>query len=249
MRRLSQRSPSSDYHSALLPLTAVIDPEDSKKLNQRKESAVIISSSGMCEAGRIRHHLKHNIWRSDSTIHFVGYQAEGTLGREIVDGAESVNLFGEEIMVNAEVAILKGTSGHADKNGLIEWASAFSSKPRGIFVVHGENETAQYFASMISSSLGVKAYAPELGESFVLGEEFPEQGAVPLRRHSAQMIKPRLRELGDAMEEFDGIVSRIRARADSADLSDEKGAERLGRAIKRLTDELKEINRKWNGKS
>ena len=115
--------------------------------------------------------------------------------------------------------------------------------------MHGENETAQYFASMISSSLGVKAYAPELGESFVLGEEFPEQGAVPLRRHSAQMIKPRLHELGDAMEEFDGIVSRIRARADSADLSDEKGAERLGRAIKRLTDELKEINRKWNGKS
>ena len=154
-------------------LTAVIDSEESKKLNQRKESAVIISSSGMCEAGRIRHHLKHNIWRSDSTILFVGYQAEGTLGREIVDGAESVNLFGEEIMVNAEIAILKGTSGHADKNGLIEWASAFSSKPRGIFVVHGENETAQYFASMISSSLGVKAYAPELGESFVLGEEFP----------------------------------------------------------------------------
>lgn len=229
-------------------LTAVIDAEESKKLNQRKESAVIISSSGMCEAGRIRHHLKHNIWRSDSTILFVGYQAEGTLGREIVDGAESVNLFGEEIMVNAEIAILKGTSGHADKNGLIEWASAFSSNPRGIFVVHGENETAQYFASMISSSLGVRAYAPELGESFVLGEKFPEQGAVPLRRHSAQMIKPKLRELTEAMDEFDGIVARIRARADSADLSDEKGAERLGRAIKRLTDELKEINRKWNGK-
>ena len=229
-------------------LTAVIDSEESKKLNQRKESAVIISSSGMCEAGRIRHHLKHNIWRSDSTILFVGYQAEGTLGREIVDGAESVNLFGEEIMVNAEIAILKGTSGHADKNGLIEWASAFSSKPRGIFVVHGENETAQYFASMISSSLGVRAYAPELGESFVLGEKFPEHGTVPLRRHSAQMIKPKLRELTEAMDEFDGIVARIRARADSADLSDEKGAERLGRAIKRLTDELKEINRKWNGK-
>ena len=229
-------------------LTAVIDAEESKKLNLRKESAVIISSSGMCEAGRIRHHLKHNLWRSDSTILFVGYQAEGTLGREIVDGAESVHLFGEEIMVNAEIAILRGTSGHADKNGLVEWASAFTSRPQGIFVVHGESSTADYFASMISSRLGVRAYAPDLGESFVFGDEFPEEGTAPLRRHSADMLRPRLEELEMAKNELDGIFSRLRKRADAADLSDERESERLGRAIKRLSDELSEINRRWNKK-
>ncbi len=227
-------------------LTAVIDAEESKKLNQRKESSVVISSSGMCEAGRIRHHLKHNIWRSDSTILFVGYQAQGTLGREIVDGAESVHLFGEEILVNAEIAILKGTSGHADKDGLIEWASAFSHKPEGIFVVHGEEETAAYFASMISSRLGIKAYAPDLGESFVFGDTFPEEGEMPLRRHSAKLFMPRLEELEKEKAGIDAIFSRLKNRAENTDLSDEKNAERLGRAIKRLADEFSEINRKWN---
>ena len=230
-------------------LTAVIDAEESKKLNLRKESAVIISSSGMCEAGRIRHHLKHNIWRSDSTILFVGYQAEGTLGREIVDGAESIHLFGEEIMVNAEIAILKGTSGHADKNGLLEWISAFSSKPAGIFVVHGEEETAEYFASMVSSRFGIKAYAPDIGEDFTFGSEFPEEGEVPLRRHSAKMLRPRLEELEKQKNEIDDIFSRLKNRVSAEDLSDEKNAERLGRALKRFSDELSEISRRWNGKA
>lgn len=230
-------------------LTAVIDAEESKKLNLRKESAVIISSSGMCEAGRIRHHLKHNIWRSDSTILFAGYQAEGTLGREIVDGAESIHLFGEEIMVNAEIAILKGTSGHADKNGLLEWISAFSAKPAGIFVVHGEEETAEYFASMVSSRFGIKAYAPDIGEDFTFGCEFPEEGEVPLRRHSAKMLRPRLEELEKQKNEIDDIFSRLKSRVSAADLSDEKNAERLGRALKRFSDELSEVSRRWNGKA
>ncbi len=228
-------------------LTAIRDAEESKALNQRTESAVIISSSGMCEAGRIRHHLKHNLWRSDSTILFVGYQAEGTLGREIVDGAPSVHLFGEEIMVNAEIAVLKGTSGHADKDGLIKWATSFRTKPEGIFVVHGEENTAEYFASLLSSTLSVPAYAPALDESFDLSEPFPEAGPAPLRRHSANLIRPRLDELKRKHSELDKIIERMERRAGTSDLEDERSAERLAGAMKRLSEELGGIIGRWNG--
>ena len=100
---------------------------------------VIISASGMCEAGRIRHHLKHNLWRPECTILFVGYQANGTTGRIIVDGIDEIKLFGEPIQVKAEIAQLPGSSGHADKDGLIHWVNAFTNKPRKVFVVHGHN--------------------------------------------------------------------------------------------------------------
>lgn len=114
--------------------------EESKALNERKESSIIIAASGMCEAGRIRHHLKHNLWRKDSTIIFVGYQAEGTLGRRLLDGAKKVRLFGEEISVEARIEMIEGFSGHADKEGLLKWIERFNRKPKKIFIVHGEED-------------------------------------------------------------------------------------------------------------
>ena len=120
-------------------LRLAITSEESKAINFENEPKVIISASGMCEAGRIRHHLKHNLWRPECTILFVGYQAVGTLGRAIVEGAEEVKLFGEPIEIRAQIMKLAGMSGHADKNGLLNWVKGFTQKPEKVFVVHGED--------------------------------------------------------------------------------------------------------------
>ena len=116
-----------------------ITSEESKAINFDETPKVIISASGMCDAGRIRHHLKHNLWREECTILFVGYQSVGTLGRALVEGADEVKLFGETIQVRAQIRKLAGLSGHADKEGLIEWIQAFEEKPKKVFVVHGED--------------------------------------------------------------------------------------------------------------
>ena len=122
----------------------------------------------MCDAGRVRHHLKHNLWRPECTVLFVGYQSVGTLGRSIVDGADEVRLFGETVAVNAHIETLAGVSGHADNAGLMRWISAFEQKPRHVFVVHGEDEVAAAFAARLESELGLEANAPYNGESWDL---------------------------------------------------------------------------------
>ena len=108
----------------------------------------------MCEAGRIKHHLKHNLWRPESTVLFVGYQANGSLGREILEGAKEVTLFGETIRVQAEIVSLKGISGHADREGLLDWASGFRKKPKRVFVVHGEDGVEQSFCALLHEKDG-----------------------------------------------------------------------------------------------
>jgi len=143
-------------------------PEESKALNEKKESMIIISASGMCDAGRIKHHLKHNLWRSESTILFVGYQAEGTLGRRILDGAKTVKIFGEEISVNARIEMLEGLSGHADREGLISWIEGFRKKPEKIFIVHGEEGTMADFSNAIKEKFNIETVIPERGQSFVI---------------------------------------------------------------------------------
>lgn len=117
----------------------------------------------MCEAGRIRHHLKHNLWRKDCTILFAGYQAMGTLGRSIVDGAESVRLFGEVIQVHAKIRIFHGISGHADKQGLLNWIDAMENKPSKVFVVHGEDSVTDEFAELVTDTFGIPSFAPYSG--------------------------------------------------------------------------------------
>ncbi len=131
--------------------------EDSKRINETPEPKVILSASGMCEAGRIRHHLKHNLWRRQNLILFVGYQAEGTLGRKLIEGEPSVRLFGEDIAVKAEIRSLKGTSGHADKEGLITWLTRFDRKPRTVFLNHGTEESI----AALAEELKARGYAVE----------------------------------------------------------------------------------------
>lgn len=128
--------------------------EESQALNGDRKPKIIISASGMCEAGRIRHHLKHNLWNPKSSIVFVGYQAEGTLGRKLVNGAESVNLFGEEILVKAEIVNLEGFSGHADRDGLAEWISRFETHPN-VFLVHGEKQAKENFAEYVGEKYDI----------------------------------------------------------------------------------------------
>lgn len=142
--------------------------DESKALNARKESSIIISASGMCDAGRIKHHLKHNLWRKDSTILFVGYQAEGSLGRRLLDGAKKVRLFGEEIGVEARIEMIEGFSGHADKDGLLSWIKGFNRKPKKIFIVHGEEDAMVELSNEINKELNIDTIIPSMGESFVV---------------------------------------------------------------------------------
>ena len=145
-------------------LKTTITSEESKMINFNDKPKVIISASGMCEAGRIRHHLKHNLWRKECTILFVGYQAVGTLGRKLVESKpESVRLFGENVEVNARIEVLAGISGHADMNGLLNWIDGFKEKPSHIFVVHGEDTVTDSFAATITDRFGIPAFAPYSG--------------------------------------------------------------------------------------
>lgn len=144
-----------------------VTSDESKAINFDSRSKVIISASGMCDAGRIRHHLKHNLWRAESTIVFVGFQAIGTLGRSLLEGTKTVKLFGESITVNANIVRLHGISGHADQAGLLRWLSAFEQKPKRVFVVHGEASVCDSFAALLQDQ-GYDALAPNLQASFDL---------------------------------------------------------------------------------
>ena len=155
-----------------------ITTEESKEINFETEPMVIISASGMCEAGRIRHHLKHNLWRSENTIIFVGYQAYGTLGRSLIEGAKEVKLFGEAIKVAADIVQLEGLSGHADKNGLLKWVNSFEKKPEEVFVVHGEDAVCEAFTSFLKDEYKFKARAPYSGDVFdLIAGEWTEWGS------------------------------------------------------------------------
>ncbi len=157
-------------------LVLSITSDESKAINFDSSPKVIISASGMCEAGRIRHHLKHNLWRKESTVVFVGYQAIGTLGRSLLEGATEVKLFGETIDIKAEIVKLEGVSGHADKAGLIKWVQSFDNKPQKVFVVHGEDSVCESFSACLRDEYKLDAYAPYTGAAFDLatGEQLAE---------------------------------------------------------------------------
>ena len=141
-------------------LHTAISSEDSKMINFIEKPKVIISASGMCDAGRIRHHLKHNLWREECTILFVGYQANGTLGRRLLEGEKNVKLFGEAIEVHARIESLHGVSGHADMNGLLKWVKAFDPPIQRVFVVHGEDTVTEEFAKTVEETFDYQAFAP-----------------------------------------------------------------------------------------
>ncbi|MFP3155161.1 MBL fold metallo-hydrolase [Lachnospiraceae bacterium ZAX-1] len=149
-------------------LNKSITSDDSKSINTIEKPIVIISASGMCEAGRIRHHLKHNLWREESTILFVGFQVPGTLGNHLLNGAKTVKLFGETIDVRAHIENIAGASGHADKEHLLYWIKAFEKKPKRLFVVHGEDSVCDTFAAYVKEETGIEAVAPYSGDSYDL---------------------------------------------------------------------------------
>lgn len=149
-------------------LKTAITSDESKMINFIQKPIVIISASGMCEAGRIRHHLKHNLWRADSTILFVGYQVPGTLGNHLLSGAKEVKLFGETIEVHARIENLAGISGHADQPHLLEWIKAFEQKPKRVFVVHGDDKVCDHFSQLVQLETGIPAVAPYSGDIYDL---------------------------------------------------------------------------------
>ncbi len=145
-----------------------VTSDESKLINDDPSPKVIISASGMCDAGRIKHHLKHNLWRSESSIVFVGFQAVGSLGRILLDGAKRVKMFGEDIAVHAEIVRLEGISGHADREGLLRWLGAISPLPQRVFIVHGESSVCDEFAAAIREEFGADVTVPLFGECFDL---------------------------------------------------------------------------------
>lgn len=168
-------------------LKLLITSDESKTINFDMQPKVIISASGMCEAGRIRHHLKHNLWRPESTIVFVGYQTRGTLGRSLLEGATEVKLFGELVEVHAKITKLAGISGHADKDGLLKWVNSFTERPpKRVFVVHGEDAVCTAFTQTLTDS-GYNASAPYSGTVFdlVSGEFLTEALPVAVKKKSA----------------------------------------------------------------
>jgi metallo-beta-lactamase family protein len=174
-------------------LKTAITSDDSKAINADESPKIILSASGMCDAGRIRHHLKHNLWRPESTVLFVGYQAEGSLGRSLVDGAQEVKLFGETIAVKAEIGVLPGISGHADKNGLLNWMRGFTPKPQKVFVNHGEDNVCDVFADTLHTELGLDTFAPYSGTVFDLltGEITVRTEGIPVvRKVTANLGQP-----------------------------------------------------------
>lgn len=184
-------------------LHLAITSDESRAINFEHTPKVIISASGMCEAGRIRHHLKHNLWRHECTILFVGYQAVGTLGRMLVDGVEEVKLFGEPIEVRADIMKLIGMSGHADKNGLLDWVNGFTKKPDKVFVVHGEDSVCTLFTECLKGEYGLNAYAPYSGTRFDLisGEFICEAKPIPVKKkaHAVATVFTRLLAAGQRL--------------------------------------------------
>ena len=152
-----------------LKFTRTVD--ESKALNESDEPCIIISASGMCDVGRIKHHLKHNIWNSKSTILFVGYQAPGTLGNRIVNGAKEVKILGEEFAVKARVEYIEGFSGHADQEGLLNYVLNFEKGPQHIFLVHGEPESQDTLKAKLQETTPYDIITPHYGEEFELNKE------------------------------------------------------------------------------
>jgi len=178
-----------------------VTTDESRAINFDLIPKVIISASGMCEAGRIRHHLKHNLWRENSTILFVGYQAEGTLGRKLINGAKHVSLFGEDIRVNARIESIVGISGHADRDMLLRWLGSIKESPKKVFVNHGNDMVCDAFSQTIYNKLKLTATAPFSGDEYdlVTGECVAKGRIVKLTkvsegRRRANLVFDRLME-------------------------------------------------------
>ncbi|MDR0324629.1 MAG: MBL fold metallo-hydrolase [Oscillospiraceae bacterium] len=228
---LNRRVNPIGFEGLKLSLTA----EDSKAINFVKEPVVILSASGMCDAGRIRHHLKHNLWRKESTVAFTGYQAHGTVGRALLEGAPELRLFGETVYVKAEIVRLSGISGHADRAQLMEWAGAFSPAPKRFFVVHGESAVCDTFAAMIETELGCPATAPEYSGVWDLASDRELDAGMALR---PSVKKAQIKARSPAYIRLLAIQQRLASLVGGA-------SGWANRDLSKLTDQLASICTKW----
>lgn len=213
--------------------------QDSQAINQDARPKVILSASGMCDAGRVRHHLKHNLWHARDTVLFVGYQAQGTLGRALVDGAKHVRILEEDIAVQAEICVLEGVSGHADKNGLLRWLQNFSPKPLQVFVNHGDDQSCTEFSRCLREDYGYAATAPTSGTVYDLAAGvFLAQPAAVLRRPAPGAGRdPRA---AAALAELERAVNRLQTLAGEAGGRSNKELKRMARQARELYDAWQE---------
>jgi len=204
--------------------------EESKALNESNESSIIISASGMCEVGRIKHHLKHNLWNPNSTILFVGYQAEGTLGRKIVDGVKRVKIFGEEVAINARIEYIEGYSGHADQEGLLRFINSFSKKPKNIFLVHGEKEGQVTLKNKIEEKYNIDVIIPDYGEEYRLAEVAKVENTLEMpnkHKYIRLEIIERMETLKEEIQDMEIIVKEEKLDKDVDDQEIVKIKEKL----------------------
>ena len=213
-----------------------VSSEESKLINEDPVPKVILSASGMCEAGRIRHHLKHNLWRDTCVVLFVGYQAQGSLGRKLQDGAKAVRLFGEEIAVNAKIRTLRGTSGHADRDGLLRWVHGITERPKQIFVNHGDDEACEAFRRLLEEEC-YQAMAPYSGTEYDLLAEKMTVYTEGRRIDRTQKLKAGTRaaqiyrELVAAAEELLSLAKKCMGRSNKDN--------------SKLTDQIRALTEKW----
>ena len=209
--------------------------DESKALNESNEPAIIISASGMCDVGRIKHHLKHNIWNPNSTILFVGYQAPGTLGYSIVNGAKKVTIFGEEFAVNARIEYIEGYSGHADQEWLMNFIYSFISKPKHIFLVHGEEESQEVLRDKILEETGIGVSIPEYGETYEFSEELRVVNKIKIKKakNLRQEIIDRLNKL---QYEIKDMETSVKEDVENDSLRDED--------MFRINEKIKDLEKK-----
>ena len=214
--------------------------EESRALNESNIPSIIISASGMCEVGRIKHHLKHNLWNPNSTILFVGYQAPGTLGEKIVSGEKKVKIFGEEIAINARIEYIEGYSGHADQEWLLNFIYSFITKPKHIFLVHGEPEGQKVLKDKILETIDIPVTIPDYGESYKLDEQIKITAKVDPKdkyRYARLEVIDRLSTLKEELEEMSEIIKED---VFNEDTQDEKIIE-INSKIKELERQIVEI--------
>ena len=208
--------------------------DESKALNESNEASIIISASGMCDVGRIKHHLKHNIWNPNSTILFVGYQAPGTLGYQIVNGAKKVTIFGEEFAVNARIEYIEGYSGQADQEWLMNFIYSFLTKPKHIFLVHGEEESQDVLRDKILEETGIGVSIPEYGECYELDDNLKVENKVRLKK-SISLKSEVLERLERLTDEIDDMQAAVKEDVKDSDLRDED--------IFRINEKIKELEK------
>ena len=214
--------------------------EESKALNESNEPAIILSASGMCEVGRIKHHLKHNIWNSNSTILFVGYQAPGTLGRKIVDGEKKVRIFGEEFSVNARIEYIEGYSGHADQEGLLNFVYSFYTKPKHIFLVHGEEEGQEVLKDKLEENTEIPVTIPSFGETYTLDESLTVEKTYELPKKYRPIRLEVLERINTLKEEVEDMADIVKNEKLSENVKDDEIID-LNNKIKELEQQIVKI--------